>query len=87
MTQIVLGILLAIAAAIGVRALLVAREAQLPATAHPVAPAPSDDPIERLLLRGRKIDAIKAYREAHDVGLAEAKRAVERLARSLEQDR
>ncbi|MCG8590243.1 MAG: hypothetical protein MJE66_13205 [Proteobacteria bacterium] len=44
------------------------------------APAGS---IEDLLLRGRKIEAIKLYREEHGVGLREAKEAVEALEREL----
>lgn len=43
----------------------------------------SEDPVERLLLAGRKIDAIKVYRAAHRVGLAEAKQAVEEVAQSM----
>ena len=33
-----------------------------------------------LLERGQKIEAIKLYRQHHDVGLKEAKEAVERVA-------
>ena len=39
--------------------------------------------IKEAILSGRKIDAIKLYREATDVGLAEAKEAVERLETEL----
>ena len=38
--------------------------------------------IEAALAAGRKIDAIKLYREQHGVGLKEAKEAVEALQRS-----
>ena len=39
--------------------------------------------VRELLLRGRKIQAIKAYRELHRVDLRAAKEAVERLAQDL----
>ena len=47
-------------------------------------PAPSavqgtDRDIEQFIADGRKIEAIKLYRESHGVGLKEAKEAVERL--------
>jgi hypothetical protein len=35
------------------------------------------------LRKGNKIEAIKLYREIHDVGLAEAKNAVEEIEKSL----
>lgn len=37
--------------------------------------------VEDLLNAGRKIDAIKAYRRQHGVGLKEAKEAVEAIGR------
>ena len=37
--------------------------------------------VERLLMMGRKIDAIKVYRAVHGVGLKEAKQAVDELVR------
>lgn len=40
-----------------------------------------DDELRALLAEGRKIDAIKRYREATGAGLAEAKQAVEALGR------
>lgn len=40
--------------------------------------------VERLVLSGRRIDAIKLYREIHGVGLKEAKEAVDKLAARLE---
>lgn len=49
----------------------------------------SEDVSERIsesILAGRKIDAIKAYREATGEGLAEAKRAIEEITASLAQD-
>jgi ribosomal protein L7/L12 len=46
---------------------------------EPLPPA-SEGGIRELLLRGRKIDAIRMYRELHHVGLKDAKEAVERLA-------
>jgi ribosomal protein L7/L12 len=46
-----------------------------------VAPRPDvEDEARRLVAAGRKIEAIKIYREATGTGLAEAKAAVERLA-------
>lgn len=44
---------------------------------------PTEESIRELLLRGRKIEAIKAYRQARDADLMTAKEAVERLAREL----
>ena len=40
-----------------------------------------DGDVRRLLSLGRKIDAIRLYREIHGVGLKPAKEAVEKLAR------
>ena len=42
--------------------------------------AASDSEVLELVRQGKKIDAIKRYRELHGVGLAEAKAAVEQLA-------
>lgn len=44
-------------------------------------PEPAFEGVLEHLRQGRKIAAIKEYREATGVGLAEAKAAVERLAR------
>jgi ribosomal protein L7/L12 len=44
---------------------------------------PSDESIRRSIAGGRKIQAIKDYRKLHNVGLREAKDAVEELARTL----
>jgi ribosomal protein L7/L12 len=41
----------------------------------------TDADVERFVAMGRKITAIKLYREIHGVGLKEAKEAVEELAR------
>ncbi|WP_344618521.1 ribosomal protein L7/L12 [Dactylosporangium salmoneum] len=50
--------------------------------AEPVPPAPPAPPgVLEELAAGRKIQAIKAYREATGVGLREAKDAVEAIAR------
>jgi len=38
------------------------------------------EPVETLVAQGKLIDAIKAYRESHDVSLAEAKAAVDAIA-------
>ena len=46
-------------------------------------PAPgegTDEDVERFVLLGRKMTAIKLYREIHDVDLQTAKKAVEELA-------
>ena len=40
---------------------------------------PSDDSIRELLRSGKKIEAIKMYREKYNCGLKEAKEAVEKL--------
>ncbi|MFI5621941.1 ribosomal protein L7/L12 [Nocardioides sp. NPDC051685] len=42
-------------------------------------PLPRQDEFVALVRAGKKIEAIKVYREATGVGLAEAKRAVEQL--------
>ncbi len=43
----------------------------------------TDADVERLLLRGEKISAIKLYREIHGVDLKEAKEAVEEIAKRV----
>ena len=46
-------------------------------------PPPGDETaadVERLILAGRRIDAIKLYREIHNVGLKASKEAVDKLA-------
>lgn len=43
------------------------------------APEPWRDEVTRLLRAGKKIEAIKTYREATGAGLKESKEAVERL--------
>lgn len=40
---------------------------------------PSNESIRRSIAAGRKIQAVKDYRELHNVGLREAKDAVEEL--------
>jgi hypothetical protein len=42
-------------------------------------------PIKEALFQGRKIDAIKLYREGTETGLAEAKAAIEQLEAELRQ--
>lgn len=49
--------------------------------AGPDADAVDLDEVRQLVERGNKLEAIKAYREATGVGLAEAKHAVEQLER------
>ena len=39
--------------------------------------------VEDLIARGRKIEAIKLYREQHPVGLREAKEAIEEIQERL----
>jgi len=46
----------------------------------PEGPGAAPLDVLELMQRGRKIDAIKLYREEHGVGLREAKEAVEALA-------
>ena len=46
-------------------------------------PSAIDPRIVEYLKKGNKIEAIKIYREIHNVGLAEAKQAVEGVAASL----
>jgi len=43
----------------------------------PIPPHPTMDDVKRLARAGQKIDAVKCYRKIHDVGLVEAKNAVE----------
>jgi ribosomal protein L7/L12 len=46
--------------------------------------APGDDPrIIELIQKGKKIDAIKIYRDLTNAGLADAKQAVEEIQRRL----
>lgn len=42
--------------------------------------AGTEEDVRRLIAAGRKIEAIKVYREIHGGGLKEAKEAVERIA-------
>jgi ribosomal protein L7/L12 len=45
-------------------------------------PSPQvSDEVAVLIQRGKKIDAIKKYREEHNVGLKEAKRVIDELSR------
>ena len=46
-------------------------------------PSAVDPRIVDYLKKGNKIEAIKIYREIHNVGLAEAKNSVEAIAASL----
>ncbi len=52
-------------------------------TAGPPVPADTKAQIRSALLAGNKITAIKAYRELHHVGLAEAKQAVDAMEAGL----
>lgn len=55
------------------------RASPAPKTRRVDTAAGSEDEIRSLLANGRKIDAIKLYRELHGVGLKEAKESVERM--------
>ncbi len=55
----------------------------LSAPAELAGKQPSHTEIVQHLVNGRKILAIKVYREATGAGLAEAKAAVEKIARDL----
>jgi len=46
-------------------------------------PDAADKEVLALLVRGNKIEAIKRYREIHNVGLAEAKQAVDGMESRL----
>ena len=59
---------------------LLAQPAAAPAASTHVGPS---DSIKAHILAGRKINAIKEYREQTGVGLREAKDAVEEIARRL----
>jgi ribosomal protein L7/L12 len=52
---------------------------------YPPAGQETEADVERLLTMGHKIEAIKAYRAIHGVGLKDAKEAVEALAARLKQ--
>lgn len=55
-----------------------------PPAPPPPAPMPGEDPgLEDLIRAGKKIEAIKYFRERHGCGLKEAKDAVEALERAL----
>ena len=47
----------------------------------------TDADVERFVRNGRKLTAIKLYREIHDVGLKTAKEAVDRMAAELDSRR
>jgi ribosomal protein L7/L12 len=62
------------------------RHAQL----HAPYPAPgqgTDADVERFITAGRKMTAIKLYREIHDVDLRAATAAVERMQRDMQNPR
>jgi ribosomal protein L7/L12 len=50
---------------------------------YPEAQTHEKDEIRQMLKANRKIEAIKLYRERHDVGLADAKTAVEQIEKEL----
>jgi len=49
---------------------------------YPEAGAETDDDVRRLLDAGEKIMAIRCYRAAHEVGLKQAKAAVELIEKA-----
>ena len=51
---------------------------------YPASGQESEADVERLLLMGHKIEAIKVYRAIHRVDLKDAKEAVEQLAKQLD---
>lgn len=57
--------------------------AQGAAEPPPLLPSDALAEVEELLLRDKKIEAIKAYREATGAGLKESKAAVEAIQRKL----
>lgn len=54
---------------------------------HPPRGTATDADVEQFLRAGRKMGAIKLYREIHDVDLKAAKEAVERLAKEIARQR
>ncbi len=51
---------------------------------YPPSGQETEADVERLVMMGRKIDAIKVYRQVHGVDLKEAKEAVDKLAKRLD---
>ena len=51
---------------------------------YPASGQETEADVERLVMMGRKIDAIKVYRAIHGVGLKEAKEAVDELVHCLD---
>jgi ribosomal protein L7/L12 len=65
--------------------------AQMELTKPPSGVRNYDDPIleskiKSLLAKGKKIDAVKIYREEYGIGLMEAREAVERIEASMPRD-
>ena len=50
---------------------------------NPATPEPKIEQIKRALFAGRKIEAIKIYREQTNSGLSDAKTAIEKLEAEL----
>ena len=50
---------------------------------YPSYSAGTDSDVERLVIQGRKIEAIKLYRQIHNVGLEESKRAIDQIAKTV----
>jgi hypothetical protein len=82
--EIAAGIVAVLLQLLVLRAVLTRNEAPFSHTAADASPIPpTEGSIRDFLLRGRKIQAIKAYRELHRVDLETAKAAVERLAEEI----
>jgi len=85
--EIVTGIAAFLALVLVVRLLATRGERLTSAATDSVAAPVTDEAVRELLLRGRKIQAIKTYRTLHGVDLKNAKEAVERLAARLPLER
>jgi ribosomal protein L7/L12 len=82
--QLAIGIVVGIVIALLLRKLFVRGESGY--TSHGLAgcePEPTEESIREAMRRGRKIEAIKAYRRLHRVDLKTAKESVERIAEQL----
>ncbi|MEN8183706.1 MAG: hypothetical protein ABFS46_14350 [Myxococcota bacterium] len=77
--QILLGAILGIATLLALRAIL--SRAERPRLQPELADPEPDARLDELLDDGRKIQAVKLYRELHGVDLTQAKIAVDALAR------
>lgn len=79
--QILAGVAAALVLLLIMRAII--RRGESPFAAGAAAVPPSESSIREFLLRGQKIEAIKAYRALHRVDLKAAKEAVEQIAEEM----